>query len=320
MRASTIVLAIILAVSLSTGAASAASSKSGKITSSKGCVITVAGGTGYATGSKTLKKGTKVTLKALSAGSKYAKTIAYGKAKGWSAKKLSKALRAPKAYKADTAKYIYYKAYKGKKLRYVVAVKKPTPKPAAKSTPKPAAKPAAKSTPKPAAEEPAPAAPAISQLTIRVMSADPGKYCSEAYSLDGLVMSLEGEQGSFAVAAIGDAAEAAATLEVPRGTYRVWFPRPRQELVYGQSAYWYEPQQINVDSSKEEMSIMLDPVPGHLFIEVSEQSQGAVYLDGVEVDVPCSLEVPAGTHQIELENEKSESIQVVPGAPTGIEL
>ena len=312
MRASTIVLAIILAVSLSTGAASAAVSS--KITSSKGCVITVAGGTGYATGSVTLKKGTKVTLKVLSPESKYAKTIAYGKAKGWSAKKLSKALRAPKAYKADTAKYVYYKAYKGKKLRYVVAVKKPTPKPAAK--------PAAKSTPKPAAEEPAPAAPAISQLTIRVMSADPGKYCSDAYSLDGLVMSLEGEEGNFAVAAIGDAAEAAATLEVPRGTYRVWFPRPRQELVYGQSAYWYKPQQITVDSSKEEMSVYLEPVPGHLYIEVSEEAQGTVYLDGVEVDAPCNLEVPAGTHQIELlgENEKSESIQVVPGAPTGIEL
>lgn len=301
------VLAAMLMVLLGTEPSYAAG-KSCKVASSKGVTIKVAGGTGYAVTPKRLKKGTKVTLQPISAKSRYAKTLCYGRQKNWKAAKIANALKKPKAYKVKTTGFVYYKAMKGGKLRYIVAVKKPSP-----------AKPKPKAEATPAAEQ-----PEVATVTIRLHSADPQTYVSEAYDLDGTILAAEGDH-SFTVKAEGEGPNAEVTLAVPMGTYHVWFPRRAEELAKGQTPYFFDSQDILVDQKNEEIEIVLDPVPGLLCIELTEEGaeESLVLVDGEETAAPCTLEVPAGEHTVELlgeETTKTEIVDVVPGAPTGIEL
>jgi len=306
------VIAAMLMVLLGTEPSYAAG-KSCKVASSKGVTIKVAGGTGYAVTPKRLKKGTKVTLQPISAKSRYAKTLCYGRQKNWKAAKIANALKKPKAYKVKTTGFVYYKAMKGGKLRYIVAVKKPSAKP----------KPAIPAKPAPVVSDKL-QAPERASVRIKLHSADPQTYASEVYDLDGTILAAEGDR-TFTVKAEGNGGYAETTLTVPMGNYTIWFPRRAEELAKGQTPYFFDSQDILVDQKSEEIEFFLDPVPGLLCIELTEEdAERLVLVDGEETEAPCEMEVPAGEHTVELVEDdatvKSESVMVVPGAPTGIEL
>ena len=315
MKLMAMILIGLMAVMTVGAGQSYAATQTAKIASAKGVTIRVSGGTGYACTAKRLKKGTKVTLQPLSTKSKYVQTLAYGKLKTWSAGKISKALRHPKSHKVKTAGYTYYKVLKGNMVRYILAVKKVAP---AKQKPAQAKKPEA------VVEQTPPA-----KLTIKLMSAEPS-YSDEAYSLSGTRLLLKDSGGQrIPLVAEGNDTEAAATAEVPAGTYEVSFPRLEEELVSGQTPYWFDSRSIAVKSGTTTVDIVLDPVPGRLCIELTENPETedavSVTVDGEAVDAPCELAIPAGFHEVAMtdpsgELVKTESIYVVPGAPTGVEL
>lgn len=313
LRVISLLLAALMAVMSFEAEDSLAASKTGTITSSKGVIIKLASGeTGYACTGKRLKKGTKVLLQPLSAKSRYAKTLAYGKANGWKAAKIAKALKSPKEYKASTDSYVYYKAQKGKKMRYIVAVKKPAPK---------SAVPAKAKKPKKVASE-----PVMSRLTVKIRSSEPS-YDAPVYDLSGTILSIEGDGKSVAVRAQGEGPQAEASVKLPPGDYELGFPRLSSELASGQSPYWFDTRTVEVGKTDMTVEVVLEPVPGWLLIGLTEDTaaeEPVVTVDGEEVQAPCEQTFPAGNHEIELVKDgqvvRTETIYVCPGAPTGIEL
>lgn len=323
------IFCILLACAIMCLASPAQASAASKTTIaySKGCVIKVADGSkGYAVSKKHLKKGVSLTLKKVSNDSKTAKTFAYGTAKGWSDKKLAKALKKPKNYKTKVKNVTVFKAYKGKKLRYIVVKENRSVKPAKlkdstkKAAPKQTVKPAPKQTASQAPKQ-ADAVAAVKEaaLTIRIASSD-ATYDSPVYALNGTpVIVYDAEEHGYPLRLKGGDSEAAGSATIPEGDYRIMFPRTADELHNGASPYLFPDETVSVqgDTVKD---IQLDPVPGQLYVSLSEEtaeSHPDILVDDTKIEAPCELNLVAGDHEVEVvmegETVMSENVFVKPG-------
>ena len=116
-----VMIALMLIVAMffaSADYAAAGSSVSVASVSGKTCKLTN-GITGIQYSSKSLKRGNEVKVSGLSANSKYAKTIVYGKTHKWSSKTISKRLKKARNYKVSTEGWKFYSVKRSGKLRYI---------------------------------------------------------------------------------------------------------------------------------------------------------------------------------------------------------
>lgn len=239
-------LALLLAAGLFTVSADYAAASSGVSVASvsgKTCRLTN-GSTGIQYSAKSLKKGNAVKVSPISANSKYAKTIVYGKAHKWSAKTISKRLKKARKYNVSTKGFAFYSVKKGNKLRYIAYCKVPDQAPA-------------KTAPKETAEVQA----AEGTLDISVVS-DDSSFCSEDYEFSALKMKVASDEYKSIVSpdAKGDV-----SLSVPAGEYDVDFITDCSE----DSAFAFssESYAVNVEAGEvARLEIAATPQPGYLYV------------------------------------------------------
>ena len=260
-----VVIAIMLIAAMFFASAdyAAASSISVASVSGKTCKLTN-GITGIQYSAKSLKKGNAVKICGLSANSKYAKTIVYGKTHRWSSKTISKRLKKARNYKVSTEGWKFYSVKRGGKLRYIAYCKTAAQAPVNEISP--------------SGESAKEQSAALNEGTLEIsVTSDDTSFTSDDYDFSQLKMRISSGEGYCSV--VSPDGEGDILREVPAGEYDVDIVNTCSEdraFVFSSSTYAASVKA----GEKTELDIVATPQPGYLYVYSADKNADRVLVTG----------------------------------------